>query len=347
VTGGTDGRVVGGSPVALASAEVVDPNLLASSRTVPIAATMTAARRRHTATLLDDGTVLIVGGLDGMGLPLASLETFNPTTLTFGAVPLSLPFGLSDHTATRLADNTVLIAGGRRADGSSSSAAFLFTRTGPTLATLTATLTTPRQMHTATLAANGDVLLAGGVTTGGVATAACELYVPAPAGTTASASFVAGPGDLGVARFEHAAVRLDDGTILVAGGRGGALGTTASPTADVRRFDAGVTTVTAVVSMLTARADFVAISEPGGRAVFAGGAIAATPGGGSDRAAPITAVAEVMTPGAATTTATFDPVIAAPRRGMATATLGDGTTVIIGGRREAGIVVPGGDQFSP
>ncbi|HVY61515.1 MAG TPA: kelch repeat-containing protein, partial [Planctomycetota bacterium] len=349
VTGGTNGVVdASGIPVALATAEIVDAGKIASQRTTPLPATMSAARRRHTATLLDDGTVLLAGGIDASGARLASLELFDPATLTFTALADALPIALSDHTATRLDDGKVLIAGGLDAGGAPSAAAFIFDRTAtPRVSTLTASLLTPRAGHTATLMPEtGKVLIAGGATTAGAPTASAEVFTPATTSPAAAASFAAA-GDLGIARFDHAAVRLDDGTVLVAGGRGDGVVSPMAPTADVRRFDPSALTFTALAPMLSPRADFVAISIPGSRATFAGG-ISGTNGAGSlDLAEPITASAETYSPSAGgTSTATLVP-LSSPRRGMRAAALGDGTTVISGGRREAGIVVPAGDRFTP
>src|SRR5436309_14583757 len=51
---------------------------------------MGTARAAHTATLLHSGQVLIAGGetfriYDGLGLPLASTELYDPNTGTFSA----------------------------------------------------------------------------------------------------------------------------------------------------------------------------------------------------------------------------------------------------------------------
>jgi hypothetical protein len=73
---------------------------------------MRERRRSHTATLLLDGKVLIVGGENQRG-SLQSVEIFDPkkktwADLTFMRKPRAC------HTATLLPDGGVLIAGGRR-----------------------------------------------------------------------------------------------------------------------------------------------------------------------------------------------------------------------------------------
>jgi hypothetical protein len=54
-------------------------------------------RSHHTATLLDDGTVVVVGGEDDDAEPLASVEAFDPATETWSTLP-ALPAGRSNHT---------------------------------------------------------------------------------------------------------------------------------------------------------------------------------------------------------------------------------------------------------
>ncbi len=67
---------------------------------------MSVARDRHTATLLNGGKVLIVGGLP----PTA--ELYDPATGSFTAAGSPLSSHGLIATATRLLDGTVLIVGG-------------------------------------------------------------------------------------------------------------------------------------------------------------------------------------------------------------------------------------------
>src|SRR5438105_4882481 len=105
-----DGKVLvaGGSDASgsLSSAEIFDPaKASAGFRVVP--ATMGAARARHTATVLNDGKVLIAGGDDA-----GTAEIFDPATETFSSVLMAMAAPRIGHTATLFSDDSVLLAGG-------------------------------------------------------------------------------------------------------------------------------------------------------------------------------------------------------------------------------------------
>src|SRR5438105_8805592 len=105
-----DGRVLiaGGtsSSGALTSAEIFDPANPGAGFRV-LSATMGAARTRHTATRLHNGTLLIAGG-DATG----TAEIFDPTTETFSSALLAMAAPRIGHTATLFSDDSVLLAGG-------------------------------------------------------------------------------------------------------------------------------------------------------------------------------------------------------------------------------------------
>src|SRR5438477_748908 len=105
-----DGKVLvaGGSDASgsLSSVEIFDPaNTAAGFRT--LAASMGAARAGHTATVLNDGKVLIAGGDDA-----GTAEIFDPATETFSSVLMAMAAPRIGHTATLFSDDSVLLAGG-------------------------------------------------------------------------------------------------------------------------------------------------------------------------------------------------------------------------------------------
>ena len=166
------------------SAELFDP---VSFDYVALSSTMTTARAGHTATLLNDGNVLITGGLSGPGGSLkavASAEIYNPTTQVFSSVG-NLYDNRTFHTASLLNDGTVLVAGGANGNALvaiSRGLKISFTSGGPvnnaeiynplshSFACVGGSVGGPcqpsmnsqRLFDTATTLANGAVLIAGG-----------------------------------------------------------------------------------------------------------------------------------------------------------------------------------------
>ncbi len=165
-------------------------------------------RAFHTATLLADGRVLVVGGF---GLSQTTAALFDPASNTWSETgPLTTPrYG---HTATLLADGRVLVAGGVVDLYSVHSSVELFDPAGGAW-TAAADMPTARAFHAAALLPDGKVLVMGGalgqISTSGMA--AVELYDPA----TDTWSYAE---PMNKARAYHSVTVLADGRVLVVGG---------------------------------------------------------------------------------------------------------------------------------
>src|SRR5206468_7861909 len=81
------------------------------------AGSMHVERRLHTATLLQDGRVLVAGGYGISGTSIARAELYDPASNSWIAVA---PMAVARHVhgAALLADGRVLIVGGSFTDGS-------------------------------------------------------------------------------------------------------------------------------------------------------------------------------------------------------------------------------------
>jgi subtilisin family serine protease len=222
------------------------------------AGALATARSGHTATLLPNGKVLVVGGWGSSGI-LSSAELYDPATGMWTATgPLTTP--RDTHTATLLSNGKVLIAGGY---GGQNSAELYDPLTG--MWTATGSLRTPRDTHTATLLSNGKVLIAGGYgySGGGGYLSSAEVYDPATGTWTAT-------GALSTARELHTATLLPNGKVLVAGGayHDGANWIFLS---SAELYDPATGTWTPTGALISARWQYTATLLPNGKLLVAAG----------------------------------------------------------------------------
>ena len=165
------------------------------------------SRAAHTATLLNNGKVLIAGGFSGGDKGLTSTEIFDPKTNSFSYAK-NMSVARASHSATLLPDGKVLIAGGYNGEYLDSAEVY-DPKTGKF--TQAAKMTMPRSEHVAVLLDNGKVLLIGGVGTGWTFLADAEIYDP-------STNTFTKTGSMTTARESHTATLLKDGQVLITGG---------------------------------------------------------------------------------------------------------------------------------
>ncbi len=166
---------------------------------------MTTPRTSHTATLLNGGKVLIVGGYTDAG-GRATAELFDPVIGSFTSTG-GMESGRFQQTATLLTNGKVLAAGG----GTATAERYIdpirgsFSGTGDMEAS--------RSFQTATLLSDGKVLVAGGSDVEGQPLATAELFDPSRGIFTPTKNMTA-------ARYGHTATLLQNGKVLLTGGTG-------------------------------------------------------------------------------------------------------------------------------
>jgi probable HAF family extracellular repeat protein len=217
---------------------------------------MATPRYAHTATLLQNGKVLISAGVDDQQHYYNSAELYDRSTGAFSNTG-SLGTIRAGHRAVLLPNGKVLIAGGHRSNdpGSYTNTVELYDPTTGSFS-YTGHLNTARGYFAATLLNSGKVLIVGG-SNGGGSLSSAELYDPAtgtfvPTGNmkiirgwfptvsvlpdgkalitggseSLSAAEIYDPatgtfaltGSMSVARMVHTATFLNNGKVLIAGG---------------------------------------------------------------------------------------------------------------------------------
>lgn len=279
------------------------------------------ARAAHTATLLENGSVLIVGGFAGDKVGISETEVFDSQRNAFLPGP-TLAVGRSGHTATRLRDGRILIAGGYNGEYLDSSEIY-----DPKTAKIVPgpKLTMPRSEHVAVLLANGEVLLAGGVGTGWTFLAAAEIFDP-------SKNSFRKTGAMTIERESHTATLLKDGTVLITGGhRGRRSAVEIFSSAEI--FDPKSGIFSRISNLTTKRHKHDAILLPDGRVIVAGGSDE------RDSRAPYTSV-EVFDPTSKRFEAVGDLKAARYKHNGASVLLKNGKIVFAGGANRVEVFDP-------
>lgn len=172
-----DGRLllIGGLGVTASKAIFLNPG---NNQSVVLADGPKIPRAYHTATLLPDGKVLVLGGVDQNGTVLRSAELFDPSTQSFAPLGDAGLMPRAHHTATVLMDGTVLVAGGFSERGITLPQAELWDPGTRQARPFSAQLVVPRADHTAVVLPSEPVLLSGGRDGAGKPVTIEEVYAP-------------------------------------------------------------------------------------------------------------------------------------------------------------------------
>jgi hypothetical protein len=136
---------------------------------------MSTARARHSAILMLDGNILVIGGETAAGTPTNTCELWNGTTWTARA---SMATARSLHTATLLQSGKILVVGGKGTAGAALSSCEIY---DPATNTWSAerNLNSARYAHNTILLYSGLVLVTGGQSTASTYLSSCEIWDPA------------------------------------------------------------------------------------------------------------------------------------------------------------------------
>ena len=204
---------------------------------------LNTGRHHHTATLLSNGQVLVVGGFVESGAT-ASAELYDPALGTWSPTG-DLKTSRSWQTATLLRNGMVLVAGGSH-DSNATASAELYDPTSGTWS-VTGSLNTARLIHTAILLPDGKVLIVGGLDRNVRGLQSAEIYDPASGTWTNTGSLVHkhDPGE----GLPLPLTLLPDGNVLLEGG----LGEHSESSVDAELYDPASGTWRLTGSLVTAR----------------------------------------------------------------------------------------------
>lgn len=237
----------------LTAAEIYDP---ATSRFSPTGS-MSVPRTGHSAPLLHDGQVFVVGGT---ATNIRQAEIYNPGSSTFTTLP-SMLVARGQAVAFTLPNGNVLVAGGNL---TSAAGAELFdVGLGQFEAAPPRTLLS-RSIHGMAVLGSGEILFAGSINDNG-ASAKSEVFDP-------GAGVFLPVGSMAVVRSNHAGAVLGDGLALFTGGATLDSSQMVRESNSAELFDPATGQFRITASMLSPRGGHTATALRNGTALFIGGA---------------------------------------------------------------------------
>lgn len=302
-------------------------NVFGKAGNISAISEMNTPRAAHTATLLNNGRVLVTGGFLSGGKSLDSAEIFDSVTKTFSSAD-RMSVARAGQTATLLPDGKVLIAGGFNGDYLDS-AELYDAKTGKF--SPAGKMTMPRSEHIAVLLDNGKVLLAGGVGTGWTFLDSAEIF-------DSSTNKFSVVGKMTTARESHTATRLKNGRVLITGGHFGRR-SAMQVYASTEIFDPAKNEFSKGADLTVKRHKHGAVLLDNGKVLIVGGADER-----DSRGAYTTA--EIFNPSENRFTKTAEMNLPRYKLNGTTVLLKDGKILIAGGANQAEIFNPAKNSFA-
>lgn len=322
---------------------------------------MLTGRAWHSATMLDDGRVLLAGGVDDAGSRTSTTEIYDPATRSITPGP-QLIVPRSHHTAVRLTSGDVAFFGGIDPNGDPVEEVELF-RFAPTSQpqepnVLGPSLAVAQRSPHAILLPDQTVLVTGGIDALGNAVQTAQVFDPLnddnldglnlpgtkdPNLTTLGSSMLE-------ARLHGAAVPLVDGNVMfIGGGAGAASASIEIFNIETQAFEPALTDFAGGGMPDGGRAQMIANRLGDGTVLVAGGTTNAASG-----SAPLVPQADVLRvtgrdPGGTWSVETL-PVngdMITPRRNATSLVTDNGRVFVVGGQDGAGAPIAGLEVFTP
>src|SRR5580658_533891 len=235
----------------------VSSSSLSSVNQWTLAASMNTARAQACSAILQDGSMLVAGGMGSSG-PVKTAEIYG----TAGTFTVTSPMSQarSGAACATLLDGTVLVMGGDDGTGALGTAEIF----NPSTQTWKATgnLNAAREGHQAVVNGWGAVWVAGGTNASGIVAALEEFDPPTGAFRTV--------GTLNTPRTEFAMALLPGLKVMIAGGTNGSA-TGSGTLGSVEIYNGVLGTVSVAGSMAQVRQDFAAAALPDGTVLITGG----------------------------------------------------------------------------
>jgi hypothetical protein len=214
--------------------------------------------------LPDARSALIAGGFSySTGGCVSSADIFDEASGRFQPLKSHLTYPRDFAAASPLPNGDILIAGGYNTELGTLATAEVFRSASHEFELLDSRMTAGRELFTATALLNGDILITGGFNIARRQTqTSADLFDPG------SMTFKPLDSRMKHSRFGHAAVLLQDGRVLIVGGKAWRVGHPDKPLASAEIYDPKTQTFSETANEMSAPRDRPTLAQSKDRKVY-------------------------------------------------------------------------------